>query len=196
MATLATATTQPLPPHFWFIFGALAVLSCAMVYAMVQFSRAVLSADALTPDDRFTSEAISIRHSLQIWRAIYVIIWAGLVAIFLALFHTSRNGDTAHNYLILLVVVGGFWLVHWFILRFALALQRAGAVKLSPGALGAESAADDSTSSPSLPVGEGRGEGAQASDTDDDSVPDQDVATRAPPASGIRTTPGICDSTR
>lgn len=88
-----------------FVFaGSLAVLSLAMVFAMVQYSRAYLDERDRTPER-------------ERWGVIYLMLWAAILALLVVF---------ADRFDVMMVVVPAAWFaVHGLILRFGAALREA-----------------------------------------------------------------------
>jgi len=94
----------------------LAVAALAMVYAMVQWSTALLEAEPPATSRR-----------TRLWGAVYAGLWAVLVALFLRLFLLADGGLRPGAVGWLALFVGGWWTLHGLILWFGRTLQRANA---------------------------------------------------------------------
>jgi hypothetical protein len=104
--------------EMWGALAAVAVLSLLMVVAMVQFSRAML--DAGIPAD--------VRASRRKWWGLaYAALWVGIVGAFVVLLRHERGPNARKNWLLLTVMVVGWWGLHGLILWFGGALARASA---------------------------------------------------------------------
>ncbi|MBI2469355.1 MAG: hypothetical protein HYV62_16305 [Candidatus Rokubacteria bacterium] len=105
---------EPTPAELLSVFVPLGVAALAMVYAMVQWSTAMLGAEPPTTSRR-----------TWLWGAVYVGLWVVLVALFLRLFLLADGGLRRGAVGWLALFVGGWGALHGLILWFGRALQRA-----------------------------------------------------------------------